>query len=97
MTAAPPEQAWLAHDLTYAGPPFTSDKEEHRHLRVSLDALNFHLYGLDRNDAGDVLDTFPIVRREDEAQFDGHYRTRDLILAYMSALAAGDADTLIAA
>jgi len=42
-----------------------------------------------------VLDTFPIVRKEDEATF-GHYRTRDLILAYMNALSAGDTDTVVA-
>ena len=60
-----------------------------RHLRARLDALYFHLYGLSRDDAAYVLDTFPIVRRQDEAQF-GSYRTRDLILAYMNALAAGD-------
>ena len=75
----------MARDLTYAGPPFTSDKEEHRHLRVSLD----------RNHAGYVLDTFPIVRREDETQFNDRYRTRDLILAYMNALAAGDTETKV--
>ena len=63
---------------------------ERRHLRARLDALYFHLYGLDRPDAGYVLDTFPIIRREDEAQFDGPYRTKELILAYMNALAAGD-------
>ena len=50
--------------------------------------------GLSREDAGYVLDTFPIVRRQDEAEF-GSYRTRDLILAYMNALAAGDADTVV--
>ena len=61
----------------------------HRHLRARLDALYFHLYGLDRADAGYVLDTFPIVRREDEAQFDGRYRTKELIIAYMNALMAG--------
>ena len=42
-----------------------------------------------------MLDTFPIVRRQDEKAF-GHYRTRDLILAYMNALAAGDAETRVA-
>ena len=41
-----------------------------------------------------VLDTFPIVRREDEKAF-GHYRTQFLILAYMNALAAGDTETLV--
>ncbi len=41
-----------------------------------------------------MLDTFPIVRRQDEAAF-GAYRTRDLILAYMNALAAGDTETVV--
>ena len=66
------------------------------HLRARLDALYFHLCGLDRADAGYILNTFPIVRREDEAQFDGRYRTKELILAYMNALAAEDAETTVA-
>ena len=41
------------------------------------------------------METFPIVRREDEAAF-GSYRTRDLVLAYMNALAAGDTGTVVA-
>ena len=41
-----------------------------------------------------MLDTFPIVRREDEKAF-GHYRTKALILAYMNALAAGDTGTRV--
>ena len=84
----------FARDLGYDGPPFIWDGEERRHLRARLDALYFHLYGLSREDAGYVLDTFPIVRRQDDAQF-GSYRTRDLILAYMNALAAGDAETVV--
>ena len=43
----------------------------------------------------DVLNTFPIVRREDEAVF-GTYRTRDMTLAYMNALAAGDTKAVVA-
>ena len=86
----------FARDLGYGGPPFTWDEEERRHLRARLDALYFHLYGLDRDDAGYILDTFPIVRRQDEAQFDGRYRTKELILAYMNALAAGDTDARMA-
>ena len=60
------DMAPFAHDLGYDGPPFPWDEEERRHLRARLDALYFHLYGLSRDDAGYVLDTFPIVRREDE-------------------------------
>ena len=82
----------FAQDLGYTGLPFTWDAEERRHLRARLDALYFHLYGLSRDDAGYILDTFPIVRRQDEKEF-GDYRTKRLILAYMNALAAGDTET----
>ena len=85
----------FARDLGYDGPPFVWDEEARRHLRARLDALYFHLYGLTKEDAEYVLSTFPIVRREDEAAF-GRYRTRDLILAYMNALSAGDTETVVA-
>ena len=84
----------FARDLGYDGAPFTWDEEERRHLRARLDALYFHLYGLDREDAAYVLDTFPIVQRQDVDKF-GSYRTRDLVLAYMSALDAGDTETVV--
>ncbi|MCY4113403.1 MAG: Eco57I restriction-modification methylase domain-containing protein [Chloroflexi bacterium] len=86
----------FARDLGYGGPPFIWEQVDRRHLRARLDALYFHLYGLDRADAAYVLDTFPIVRREDQTQFNGQYRTKDLILAYMNALAAGDTETVVA-
>ena len=95
LTYTAHDMAPFARDLGYDGPPFPWNDDERRHLRARLDALYFHLYGLSRDDAGYVLDTFPIVRREDEKAF-GHYRTRSLILAYMNALAAGDAETRVA-
>ena len=95
LTYTAHDLAPFARDLGYTGPPFRWDDEQRRHLRARLDALYFHLYGLSREDAGYVLSTFPIVRREDEAQF-GRYRTRELVLAYMSALAAGDTATVVA-
>ena len=84
----------FARDLGYTGLPFTWDAEERRQLRARLDALYFHLYGLSRDDAGYILDTFPIVQRQDEKEF-GDYRTKRLILAYMNALTAGDTETVI--
>ena len=95
LTYTAHDMAPVARDLGYDGPPFTWDPEQRRHLRARLDALYFHLYGLSREDAAYVLDTFPIVRRQDEAEY-GHYRTRDLILAYMNALDAGDTETVVA-
>ena len=89
------DMAPFARDLGYDGPPFIWDEEERRHLRARLDALYFHLYGLSKDDAGYILGTFPIVQRQDEAAF-GRYRTRELVLAYMNALAAGDTETVVA-
>lgn len=84
----------FARDMSYEGPPFVWDEEDRRHRRARLDALFFHLYGIDRENAAYILDTFPIVKRQDEAEF-GRYLTKDLILAYMNAVAAGDFDSLV--
>ncbi len=85
----------FARDLGYTGPPFKWNREERRHLRARLDALYFHLYGISNDDAEYILSTFPIVRREDEAEFDGRYRTSEMINSYMNALAAGDTDVVV--
>ena len=53
-----------------------------------LDTLYFHFYGLSREDAGYVLDIFPILRHEDKSVF-GRYRTREMTLSYMNTLAGG--------
>lgn len=85
----------FALDLGYKGEPFIWDPEERRHLKARLDALYFHLYGISNEDAEYILGTFPIVRREDEAEFGGRYRTRDLVMAYMNALSAGDTESVV--
>ena len=72
--------------------PFQWDRERRLHLCAKLDALFFHLYGVtDRDDVRYVWSTFPIVERQDVAAY-GRYRSRDLCLAYMNALAAGQPD-----
>lgn len=38
-----------------------------------------HLYGITRSDVDYIMETFPIVRRKDEATH-GEYRTKRLIL-----------------
>ena len=96
LTYTAHDMAPFARDLGYHGPPFIWNEEERRHLRARLDALYFHLYGLPRDDAAYILDTFPIVRRHDNAAF-GHYRTKAMVLAYYNALAAGDTSTDVAA
>ena len=70
----------FARDCGWFGPPFVWDEARRFQLRCELDASFFHLYGLNRDDTAYILDTFPIVRRKDEAAH-GTYRTRDTILA----------------
>lgn len=84
----------FARDLGYDGPPFRWDEEDRRHRIARLDALFFHLYGIGAEDAAYILDTFPIVREQDERAF-GRYRTKELVLAYMNAVAAGDLTSII--
>ncbi len=86
----------FAEDQGYDGPPFRWDPEERLHLRARLDALFFLLYGLDRDAADYILGTFPIVQKEEIARY-GRFRSRELVLGYMAAFAAGDADSRIAA
>jgi hypothetical protein len=60
-------------------PPFVWDEARRARLRAELDALYGHLYGLTRDELAYILDTFPIVRRRDEAQW-GEYRTKWMVL-----------------
>lgn len=59
--------------------PFVWDEERRAHLRAELDGLYAHLYGLTRDELAYILDTFPIVRRKDEARY-GEYRTKKMVL-----------------
>jgi hypothetical protein len=82
----------MGHD----GAPFAWDEDDRRHRRARLDALFFKLYGIGPEDAAYMLDTFPIVREQDEAAF-GRFLTKDLILAYGRALDAGDLESRVTA
>jgi N-6 DNA Methylase len=76
----------FAHDVGYDGPPFHWDPERRSLLRCEIDAAFFHLYGLSRDDTDFVMNTFPIVRRnEDKAH--GEFRTKRIILEIYDAMA----------
>ena len=77
----------FAKDCDWDGPPFRWDEDRRFLLRCELDAAFFHLYGLNREDAAYILDTFPIVKRKDEEQY-GSYRTKDIILEIYDELQA---------
>ena len=62
-------------------PPFIWNENRRAHLQADLDAIYAHLYGISTEDLRYVLDTFPIVKRNDEHKY-GAYRTKELILSY---------------
>ncbi|WP_242343610.1 Eco57I restriction-modification methylase domain-containing protein [Anaeromyxobacter terrae] len=76
----------FANDLGYGGPPFRWDPDRRFALRCELDAAFFHLYGISHEDAEYILDTFPIVRKNDEKAY-GEYRTKRVILEVYAAMA----------
>jgi len=62
-------------------PPFAWNKDRRAQLQAELDAIYAYLYGIGREDLDYILDTFPIVKQNDE-QKHGVYRTKELILNY---------------
>ena len=99
LTYTAHDMAPFALDMGYVDeegevlPPFVWDEERRLRLRAKLDAVFFHLYGVtDRDDVRYIYSTFPIVEREETRAY-GEYRSRELCLAYMNALAAGAPDT----
>ena len=101
LTYTAHDMARFAHEMGHVDeggevqPPFRWDAERRLNLRAKLDALYFHLYGVtDRDDIRYVYSTFPIVERDEKAAY-GACRSRDLCLAWTSALAAGHPDAEI--
>jgi hypothetical protein len=68
-----------ANDLGHHGQPFRWDSERRAMLRADLDAAFLHIYGLERDEAEHVLDSFFVVRKYEERDF-GEYRTKRLVL-----------------
>ncbi|WP_422058314.1 Eco57I restriction-modification methylase domain-containing protein [Sphingomonas sp.] len=82
--------------------PFPWDEMRRLHLRAKLDALYFILYGVfdpadrerSRDDIRYIYSTFPIVERQELAAHD-RYLSRDLCLAYVNVLDAGQPDAVV--
>jgi hypothetical protein len=83
----------FAQDVGWDGPPFIWDEERRFLMRCELDALYFHLYGIARDDVDYIMETFPIVKRKDEAatatdDSEGEYVTKRVILEMYDQMAA---------
>lgn len=67
------------------GRPAVWDAGRRAQIRAELDAAFFHLYGVERGDVDYIMETFPIVKRKDMAEF-GEYRTKRLVLEVYDAM-----------
>ena len=87
--------AWVlkafAQDCGDDGPPFVWDLERRFQLQCEIDAAFFLLYGISRDDAAYILDTFPVLERSEEREH-GEYRTKRVVLETYDALTAAAAE-----
>lgn len=79
----------FALDQGFEGEPFSWNPVDRHRITARLDALFFYLYGIGHGDAAYILDQFPIVKEQEEKAY-GKYLTKDLVLAYLNAIEAGD-------
>lgn len=92
------ELVYTAHDLTgfardlgYDGLPFRWNAARRGHIRAELDAAFLHLYGISRDDAAYIMDTFVVFKARDTERNGGIYRTKDTILAIYDEMAEATA------
>ena len=75
----------FARSLGDAGLPFISVEDRRSEIRAEIDAVMFRMYGFPQDSVGEMMDSFPIVRRNDVTRL-GSYVTRDRILDRMAAI-----------
>lgn len=74
----------LAIDLGDTGAPFAWNEDRRTQIRAELDAYFFHLYGVSREDADYILESFQTENgglKNNEIGKYGEYRTKRLVLA----------------
>ena len=79
------DMSGLARDLGDSGCPFRWDVDRRSSIRAELDAYFFHLYGVSRDDADYIVETFQSdsgggLKNNEIAKY-GTYRTKNLVLA----------------
>lgn len=109
LTYTAHDMATFARDMGYGDAsgevrsPFGWDEDRRLRLRAKLDALYFILYGVfdpadpvqSRDDIRYIYSTFPIVERQEVERW-GSYRSRELCVAWINALIAGQPDAEVA-
>lgn len=80
----------LAAGIDVDIPPFRWDPSRRQVLQAEIDAATMHLYGLDEEQAEWVLDSFTVLRKNEERDH-GEFRTKRLVLAAYDAMAKAKA------
>lgn len=76
----------LAADIDRDHPPFIWNAERRSLIQAEIDAAMFHLYGLDREQADWILESFMVLRKYEERDH-GEFRTKRLVMAAYEAMA----------
>ena len=76
----------LANSIGMEIPPFRWDPSRRQDLQAEVDAAVLHLYGLDREQADRVLDSFTVLRKYEERDH-GEFRIKRLVLTAYNAMA----------
>ena len=83
----------FANDCGDEGPPFVWDPERRFQRRCEIDSAFFHLYGISRDDAAYILDTFTVLERSETREYDD-YRTKRVVLETYDILGAATAKNI---
>lgn len=76
----------LAISVGISTAPYKWDASRRPALQAEIDAAMLHLYGLDREQADWILDSFTVLRKYEERDHD-EFRTKRLVLAAYDAMA----------
>ncbi len=80
----------LATSIGMETPPFRWEPSRRQTLQAEIDAAILHLYGLEREQAEWVLDSFVVLRKYEERDH-GEFRTKRLVLTAYNAMAKAKA------
>ncbi|MEQ9142909.1 MAG: N-6 DNA methylase [Parvibaculaceae bacterium] len=84
----------LCEELDRVHPPFVWNGERRSAVQAEIDAAMLHLYGLNRDQADWVLDSFTVLRKYEERDH-GEFRTKRLVLEAYDAMAKAKADGVV--
>jgi len=76
----------FARDLGYEVEPFRWDHDRRSLIRAEIDAAMLHLYGLDREQAEWILESFMVLRKYEDRDHN-EFRTKRLVMSAYEAMA----------